>query len=50
VIDARTLVNAFRRFVSCTLDVPLGDVADLQFVIPDLGNPTEVHEVNLPQS
>jgi hypothetical protein len=34
VLDARTLVNTFRRFVSCTLDVSLDDVQDDQFVVP----------------
>jgi hypothetical protein len=39
------MVNAFRRLVGCTLEVEIADVPDRRFVIPELGNYTEVQEV-----
>jgi hypothetical protein len=49
VLEGRTLVNTFRRFVSCTLDVSLDDVADDQFVLPVLGSRTIATKVLSPQ-
>lgn len=50
VLEGRTLVNTFRRFVSCTLDMSLDDVADDQFVLPVLGSRTIATKVLSPQS
>lgn len=46
VLDARTLVNVFRRFVSCTLDVSLDDVEDDQFVVPLLEDRQAVTKIS----
>jgi len=45
VLDGVTIVNAFRRFVGCTLDVELEDTDNGQFLLPDLGSPKRAFDV-----
>ena len=45
VLGGRTLVNTFRRFVSCTLDVSLDDVEDDQFVLVSIGSRTTLTKI-----
>ena len=45
VLDGVTIVNAFRRFVGCTLDIEMQDTHNGQFLLPDLGNPRSAFDV-----
>jgi hypothetical protein len=47
VIDAATIVNTFRRFVGCVLDVEVDDVDDKRFILPHLGSPRAAFEITL---
>jgi hypothetical protein len=45
VMEASTMVNTFRRFAGCTLDVEIPDTDDSQFILPNLGSPTKAFDV-----